>query len=95
MNKHTKGPWELDIDGMYFEIDAPNGTGVCSCDWFGTPLSEQDELIANAKLIAAAPELLEALQALLAPLGPNGYVLPAGAGATAMARRAIAKAVQS
>jgi len=58
---HTKGPWEqADSFGP-----SANGTGVqkvgghliCSC----TAYFSRDEVYANARLIAAAPELLEAL----------------------------------
>lgn len=48
--------------------------------------------IEDARLIAAAPDLLEALQGLLAGVYGDGYVLPAGAVATCRARTTIAKA---
>ena len=66
--KHIPGPWEIDsanrgmvaklIDGVYDYI--------CDCELGGelhTHSYEQEE--ANAKLIAAAPDLLEACQVAL------------------------------
>ena len=47
---------------------------------------------ANARLIAAAPELLDALEGLLKGVYGDGYALPAGAPATQYARAVIAKA---
>lgn len=101
MTQHTPGPWGVGFsaDNNIHCVDARDSEGlffeVCEVWGVKSDKIEEPESHANARLIAAAPELLEALQALLAPLGPSGYVLPAGAGATAMARRAIAKAVQS
>lgn len=46
----------------------------------------------DARLIAAAPDLLAALQGLLVGVYGDGYVLPAGDFATRRARAAIAKA---
>lgn len=59
--KHTPGPWKLretpnDCDFTH-EID-----GI-ACIYAGNGLAT-----ANAKLIAAAPELLEALQAVIADI---------------------------
>ena len=60
--KHTKGKWELGKSSsismpFYIEVD---GIEICRILDF----SVQEELEANAKLIAAAPELLEALIAV-------------------------------
>ncbi len=66
MTRHTPGPWEIDEgDGMpiakvsFRAITAPGVAHV------GAGLS-RDEIDANARLIAAAPDLLEGLTALLA-----------------------------
>lgn len=67
MAGHTKGPWGLgERDGDYVMIDAPNHSGLASVVWqmeddrlCGDPSPEKE---ANARLIAAAPELLEALK---------------------------------
>jgi hypothetical protein len=65
-SKHTPGPW--------FGRPHHNPVGICGCDEVGlqiafiTSASEErrDEFKANARLIAAAPDLLEALQAAVA-----------------------------
>lgn len=53
--RHTPGPW---INGGYrIDVDRADGlSGICEMlDWMG-----EDEMKANAALIAAAPELLRA-----------------------------------
>lgn len=64
-NKHTPGPWTTEIDnkelyGGNLVFDA-NHNMICDCNIM---ISESQDK-ANAKLIAAAPELFEALQACL------------------------------
>jgi len=63
MNKHTPGPWET--DKVAVRSGGPNGRQICLCEITvrGRPYDETyDEAIANARLIAAAPDLLEALK---------------------------------
>ena len=56
MNKHTPGPWTYEqISNNAYVIDE-NGSAVML---YRNP---DDEMKANASLIAAAPELLEALE---------------------------------
>jgi hypothetical protein len=68
MNKHTPGPW-IEVDGERFEAERVitnkhrqdrQMVGVCGLDvdFFGEIGLEQK---ANARLIASAPDLLEAL----------------------------------
>lgn len=62
---HTPGPWaHINPDG--FTVRHPqvySDTGpVCNATWLGD--GRIDELRANARLIAAAPELLDALMEL-------------------------------
>ena len=60
MNKHTPGPWTYEqISNNAYVIDE-NGSAVML---YRNP---DDEMKANARLIAAAPELLEALEGMLA-----------------------------
>jgi hypothetical protein len=66
---HTPGPWGLDDDTMeIFSNTTGHSTGwiakVLGNDDNGRPL-KSDEMTANACLIAAAPELLAALKALV------------------------------
>ncbi len=69
MSKHTPGPWtwlnEPYDDGKpYITIEAGDGLhGGNDCGfWFQGIMSE-----ANARLIASAPELLAALEAMIEP----------------------------
>ncbi len=58
MSQHTPGPWKYWHEKGYVgEINAQNGTLVAG---FDTEPNED-----NARLLAAAPELLEALQTAL------------------------------
>lgn len=70
MNKHTPGPWTAVSDPLHFNslttIIAGNVSGgipQVRIDVGGK--SDIAELEANARLIAAAPNLLEALEALV------------------------------
>jgi hypothetical protein len=104
MFKHTPGPWKLllPLEGTAHKITANLGTKEKPCECvivsasyaFGT--MEIGEGLANAKLIAAAPELLQALEECFhlikihiknAPLVHDSEIT-----ALEMARAAIAKA---
>jgi len=82
MSKHTPGPWEVNFK-KFNEVRAENGAVVAECK----KLTSLVGLQANARLIAAAPNLLEALQGLLNAL-PSATTHPA----IRAARAAIAKA---
>lgn len=93
MSKHTPGPWTG--AGPSFGDPLPRYTTEIVTEWEdedGEALSicelpfhhHDDENEANARLIAAAPDLLEALQDLCDTLGECGM--------TERARAAIAKA---
>lgn len=102
--KHTPGPWTLTADGAgwYIECSPERGHSVA---YIRAEIGEEDpdtsddEKEANARLIAAAPELLDALIALLgvAPSKAPGAGLIVGAeekhaNALQAARAAIKKA---
>ena len=84
----TPGPWihELD-DGA--NIRCTDGYAICDMAYEYSSIP-RDELEANARLITAAPELLEALNATLAVFRANGDNF--GKAAQLKARAAIAKA---
>lgn len=82
--KHTRGPWEISATAREYcnelMITAPqagdNSVHVCqvTTSGKGNKKSITDEQDANAVLIAAAPDLLEALRALetlFAPLAKD------------------------
>jgi hypothetical protein len=69
MSKHTPGPWTAFIGGRgrTIAIDigpTPIGKKPCIIDWPGFDGSDLPlmQRVANAHLIAAAPDLLEALK---------------------------------
>ena len=63
--KHTPGPWVA--VGAWVERPYEDCPDICSCDpeSIGQRGRTYDEQCANARLIAAAPELLYALKAML------------------------------
>jgi len=90
MSKHTPGPWQTDQaehDAPYQDIRIHAGKGSICCVWIDdAPLHDYNaEQRANARLIAAAPELLEALRW-------TARALHAEHPAAIKARAAIAKA---
>ena len=73
MSKHTPGPWyRINGSDIFTEVGAPNASGikaprndgwmVADCDMGSLGF---DEVTANARLIAAAPDLLTALEMVL------------------------------
>lgn len=63
---HTPGPWAFTAD-MYgldnmrvFGVNDATGNGIANCGYDG-----RGECKANARLVAAAPDLLETLETLL------------------------------
>ena len=72
--KHTPGPWDIHESEGRIEIhpaDDIDGLRVIADLVFGDTLSA-DECRANARLIAAAPDLLEALKQIL-PMAEKAY----------------------
>lgn len=87
---HTPGPWTANISpqgGFDIEKD-PNELGrYMVLATLNAHESRADEMHANAHLIAASPELLEALQSFMFEFGDK-----ANSATVAKARAAIAKA---
>lgn len=78
MTHRTPGPWQATTRGQEWIVRATDDTGrpVTSC-WLNG-----DDSAANARLIAAAPETLEALERLIGAVvtevnekGGGGYIL--------------------
>jgi len=57
---YTKGPWEKKNGSLRVQVKDNPCVAICYTDTFGT----SGEAAGNAHLIAAAPDLLEALKAL-------------------------------
>src|SRR5512139_2026557 len=105
MSKHTPGPWATRRNISSVGIVGADGFAVAACRFTGPDGSTTGETIgigkANARLIAAAPDLLGALRDLLEAFDASPDDLPAHeyeaiiADARKRARAAIAKAEQS
>lgn len=83
---HTAGPWQLTVDSEYVRVTGADGTGL-----FFESL-HQPGALEDGRLIAAAPELLEALEALDALWAESEAHGVDFTHAIAQARAAIAKA---
>jgi len=74
MSKHTDGPWSRIIADGYIvrhpQIYSDKGP-VANATWLGD--GRVDELNANARLISAAPDLLAALQEVIAAADGKGW----------------------
>ena len=73
MSKHTKGPWKV---GVKHEVKCDGFDGAdTDTAYFITSEGYQDksECEANARLIAAAPEMFEALKGMTRIVEAFGY----------------------
>lgn len=78
--QHTPGPWEIDWNISRLDIHA-SGQLVATLRRStkdGAPTYDDAEAKANAGLIAAAPDLLEALRGALKALEAIGYEMTVG-----------------
>jgi hypothetical protein len=85
MTAHTPGPWTAEHDSEGWIIDGPHPTGrwaICKS------ISNESRDVANMALIAAAPDMLKALKALVS--ASDGH--PGSVQQRRAARAAIAKA---
>ena len=62
--KHTPGPWTVRDHGGYIEVETPDEPTVAHFGSLSFDGADHDWALANARLIAAAPELLAALKAM-------------------------------
>lgn len=85
-NQHTPGPWAV---SPYNNIVSKNGT-VAKTEQM--PGNDDEERKANAHLIAAAPDLLSALQEMMSVFQDHEQYDEESAEVVSIARAAIAKA---
>lgn len=79
--KHTPGPWELStrlyvhgiLDSKGLAIAFQDVAPQVDCGSITSRGRTPEETLANARLIAAAPDLLEALEALKTANGANNF----------------------
>lgn len=80
MSKHTPGPWNIEFRPEHWErrweISESDGACICVGDDWETPFRSEGD--ANARLISAAPDLLEACQTFAEWLRREDEGLPAG-----------------
>jgi hypothetical protein len=99
-NKHTPGPWIYDetwglIHDARKSAQGPHESAAEICAIHAGRTGKRDESKANARLIAAAPELLAALQTMVEQAGcymDDGEATKEEMNAMDAARAAIAKA---
>lgn len=100
MSEHTKGPWSIDdgrtVVGQRSDKPGPQMIGaVFGIVEYGD-VRDKEKAAANARLIAAAPELLEALKRAVEIRNLNGAAHAAACdklyGPNGLAHTAIAKA---
>lgn len=94
--KHTPGPWEFGHGytpgASTFDLYGPGGREVIASAMYENmwlSAYDADTNAANARLIASAPDLLEALQSLVANLAEGDFISETRIDA---ARAAIARA---
>ena len=93
--KHTPGPWQIadeNNNSCSVLLGIEHNLVACldrQCSNTWEIVIERDEMLANARLIAAAPDLLDALQRLLNAENDE-YLTPIGV--RNLARAAISKA---
>ena len=99
--KHTPGPWIIRTasHGLPYQIWAPGAfygvpgrVGKSITRWGAISLPSSDEGKANARLIAAAPDMLDALELALSVLAGELMTKSALIEALQKGRAAIAKA---
>ena len=69
MAEHTRGPWRVaQISSTNAHIEFPERGGSLAICFSGNGIGRR-QMVSNANLIAAAPDLLEACEAMLANYG--------------------------
>jgi hypothetical protein len=91
VSKHTAGPWVALGNGVFTDDSAPQMREILH-SIYNTRSASKEEQRANALLIAAAPEMLEALCEILRCVANGSYGADGCSGMT-MAREAVERAM--
>jgi len=91
MSKHTPGPWHVSKRNPLSVVEAGPRASQIAKMGIKLGVCSQQDAEANARLIAAAPDLLEALARLVRQYGSDG-VIYTGDHPIAVASAAITKA---
>lgn len=83
--KHTPGPWKLERHGKGHGYDVVGGGPEPETVVYDVRNTRHEQALANARLIAAAPDLLAALKDVL-------FATKGSSGILDRAREAVAKA---
>ncbi len=99
--KHTPGPWQIDMERGKYGVVRHNGITVCMLPYPGIRGKDatakrpfaftETERLVNARLIAAAPDLLDACRQMFSDIDA-GSCLNGSEASCQKARAAIAKA---
>ncbi len=91
MSKHTPGPWTRGWGNFVYQGAEFNPSQmtrlIATCEPSSRTQKDWDQVFANARLIAAAPDLLEALIDMAEIAESRGHIV-------SKARAAIAKATE-
>lgn len=94
--KHTPGPWGIKKVGTSFQVEGINHHGecraICSLHYQNCCAVNSFPVEANARLIAAAPDLLEALKSIECQLGLCSNPVTSGDDFHKLIQKVIAKA---
>lgn len=96
-SNHTPGPWEIEDrkDGGRTVVDSAGRSITFTPQFEGAAARSIEEAIANARLIAAAPDLLDAIVEMIMLADEGAFIDLADVEATPVSRKlraAIAKA---
>ena len=75
---HTPGPWEACDPGDYSDFDGQSVVILGDDRRMAVVQGDSDEAVANARLIAAAPAMLEALRDIRSWLLDSGQLIDDG-----------------
>lgn len=75
MSKHTPGEWRIDLHSAHDKMIPIAGRGPGQIAFVDQDDIDTDEAAANAALIAAAPDLLAALEDIVRHGHARGYLI--------------------